>query len=79
MNVTEDIELKIEELNSTYVPLTPIERIAQLYKDFEQDEIMLTSSFAATSALLLKLFSDVNKEQSIFFIDTGFHFDETLI
>ena len=31
--------------------------------DFDTKEIMLTSSFAATSAFLLKVFSDVNKEQ----------------
>lgn len=40
---------------------------------------MLTSSFAATSAFLLKVFSDINKEQVIYFIDTGYHFKETLI
>jgi len=38
---------------------------------------MLTSSFAATSAFLLKLFSDVNRDQLVFFIDTGYHFQET--
>jgi phosphoadenosine phosphosulfate reductase len=39
---------------------------------------MLTSSFAATSAFLLKLFSEVNTNQKVFFIDTGYHFEETL-
>ena len=39
---------------------------------------MLTSSFAATSAFLLKLFADINKQQEVFFIDTGYHFPETL-
>ena len=40
---------------------------------------MLTSSFAASSAMLLKLFSEVNSEQLIYFIDTRYHFKETLI
>jgi phosphoadenosine phosphosulfate reductase len=40
---------------------------------------MLTSSFAATSAFLLKLFSDTNKSQKVYFIDTGYHFKETII
>ena len=40
---------------------------------------MITSSFAASSAMLLKLFSDVNNKQLIYFIDTGYHFKETLI
>lgn len=40
---------------------------------------MLTSSFAATSAFLLKVFSEVNSGQVIYFINTGYHFEETLI
>lgn len=70
---------QVRELNARYAPLTPIERVEQLYRDFELPEVMLTSSFAATSALLLKLFSDVKKAQTVFFIDTGYHFKETLI
>ncbi len=70
---------EITLLNEKYRVLTPEQRVAQLYQDFFREEIMLTSSFAATSALLLKLFSDVNKDQKVFFIDTGFHFEETLV
>jgi phosphoadenosine phosphosulfate reductase len=69
----------IKSLNEKYRKLTPLERVTELYQDFNQDEVMLTSSFAATSAFLLKLFSDVNKTQRIYFIDTGYHFKETLI
>lgn len=65
--------------SNKYEPLTVYEKVEQLYKDFNEDEIMLTSSFAATSAFLLKVFSDVNKNQKIYFIDTGYHFKETLI
>jgi len=71
-------EEEIKALNKKYKPLSIQERIQELYKDFDVAEVMLTSSFAATSAFLLKLFSDVNKEQKVFFIDTGYHFDETL-
>ena len=39
---------------------------------------MLTSSFAATSAFLLRVFSRVNANQKIYFIDTGYHFQDTL-
>lgn len=69
----------IKSLNEKYRKLPPLERVTELYQDFGQDEVMLTSSFAATSAFLLKLFSDVNKTQRIYFIDTGYHFKETLI
>ncbi|MCF6361277.1 MAG: phosphoadenylyl-sulfate reductase [Cyclobacteriaceae bacterium] len=70
---------EIERLNKKYHSLSPDERIKELYVDFGQQEVMLTSSFAATSAFLLKLFSDIHNSQKIYFIDTGFHFKETLI
>ncbi|MCX7550496.1 phosphoadenylyl-sulfate reductase [Xanthomarina sp. F2636L] len=69
---------KIKFLNKKYKSLSATNRIKELYKDFDVQDIMLTSSFAATSAFLLKLFSEVNKEQQVFFIDTGYHFEETL-
>lgn len=68
----------IRELNERYHHLTPEERIDQLYKDFDPARVMLTSSFAATSALFLHLFSRMAPHQKVFFIDTGFHFPETL-
>ena len=71
-------ESEIKLLNNKYKPLSATERIKQLYKDFDVTEVMLTSSFAATSAFLLKLFSEVNKTQEVFFIDTGYHFEDTL-
>ncbi len=72
-------EAEIKALNERYRPLTAEERLAELYTDFALEEVMLTSSFAATSAMLLKLFSDINKQQTVLFIDTGYHFKETLI
>ena len=71
--------MNLEILNKDYSDLTPNQRITRLYKDFNVKEIMLTSSFAASSAMLLKLFSEVNNEQLIYFIDTRYHFKETLI
>jgi len=69
---------EITQLNAKYIDLSVSQRITQLYQDFEAEEVMLTSSFAATSAFLLHAFSQVNKEQKIYFIDTGYHFTETL-
>jgi phosphoadenosine phosphosulfate reductase len=69
---------EIRNLNNKYKSLSVMDRIAALYDDFDQAEVMVTSSFAATSAFLLKLFSEVNTDQIIYFIDTGYHFDETL-
>ena len=70
---------RLGELNKKYRSLNVHDRIEELYQDFDVSDIMLTSSFAATSAMLLKFFSDVNKDQLIYFIDTGYHFKETLI
>lgn len=70
---------EISELNNRYKKLNPLQRVEELYKDFTISDVMLTSSFAATSAMLLKLFSQVNAKQKVYFIDTGYHFDETLV
>jgi len=69
---------RIKELNEEYRALTVNERVTKLYQDFKAEEVMLTSPFAATSAFLLRVFSQVNKQQKVYFIDTGYHFKETL-
>ena len=85
MSTDQKLELKhstldrLVELNKKYRSLNVHDRIEELYHDFDVSDIMLTSSFAATSAMLLKFFSDVNIDQLIYFIDTGYHFKETLI
>jgi len=71
-----DQEIKV--LNEKYHSLSIHERINELYNDFDESEVMLTSSFAATSAFLLRLFSDIHPSQKVYFIDTGYHFPETL-
>ncbi len=71
-------EKEIKKLNKKYNSLSITERIEELYKDFDAHEIMLTSSFAATSAFLLRVFSKVNPTQIIYFINTGYHFPETI-
>tara|TARA_R110002110_G_scaffold58543_7_gene166309 strand:- start:2817 stop:3476 length:660 start_codon:yes stop_codon:yes gene_type:complete len=73
------MEFNLKECNERYSGLSVYQRVEQLYKDFDAKDIMLTSSFAATSAFLLKVFSDINKDQLIYFIDTGYHFKETII
>lgn len=74
-----DIELDLKALNQKYAKKSVYHRVEALYNDFKEEDIMLTSSFAATSAFLLKVFSDINKSQIVYFIDTGYHFKETLI
>ena len=69
----------IAELNDRYQPFSFEARLLRLYQDFKPEKIMVTSSFAATSAYFLHIISRLRPEQVIFFIDTGFHFPETLL
>ncbi|HUS25478.1 MAG TPA: phosphoadenylyl-sulfate reductase [Candidatus Binatia bacterium] len=69
---------RIAELNARYAPLPFDQRMRQLYCDFDADRVLITSSFAATSAYFLHIVHRAQPRQKIAFIDTGFHFPETL-
>lgn len=71
-------EARIAQLNADYAPLDFRERLQRLYEDFEPGRVLVTSSFAATSAYFLHIIHSVRPEQRIAFIDTGYHFPETL-
>ncbi len=53
------------------------ERLAFAVEAFG-DELLFTSSFGASSAALLHLWSEVGGGRPVVFLDTGFHFPETL-
>ena len=72
-------EFNLSDLNERFRPLQPEQRITELYRIFKTSEVMLTSSFATTSAYLLHLFSIYQPEQEVLFINTGYHFEETII
>ncbi|MBL6749004.1 MAG: phosphoadenylyl-sulfate reductase [Nevskia sp.] len=71
-------EAGLAALNRKYAPLGFEQRIRQLYEDFPPEKVLVTSSFAATSAYFLHIISRIRPEQVVHFIDTGFHFPETL-
>ena len=54
------------------------QRIRALYTDFAAGQVLVTSSFAATSAYFLHIISRICPAQKIAFIDTGYHFEQTL-
>jgi len=68
--------MNIQELNSKYKKLSPPQRIVELFQDFEG--ILYTSSFGTTAAYLLHLVTSVRPEQEVFFLDTTYHFKETI-
>lgn len=55
-----------------------VNRLQRIYEIFTPDEVLVTSSFGTNAAYLLHLISRINPDQKIYFIDTGFHFKETL-
>ena len=67
-----------DELNIKYATLSPEQRIVEMFKDFPSEKILFTSSFGTTAAILLHMISKVNPNQKIYFLDTTYHFMETL-
>lgn len=68
----------LDALNETFAALSWTQRIARLYDFFEEREVLVTSSFGTKSALLLYGISEMRPTQPIHFIDTTYHFAETL-
>lgn len=68
--------MNIEELNRKYKALSPSDRIVELFNDFE--DVLYTSSFGTTAAYLLHLITSVRPNQEVFFLDTTYHFAETI-
>lgn len=63
-------------LNEKYRALSAEERIRQLRSDFPR--VLFTSSFGTTSAVLLHLFHEVMPDLPVYFLDTTYHFAETI-
>ena len=70
--------LSVEELNTIFTLLPFKERIERLYQYFEKKEILFTSSFGTKSVFLLHLVSQAEPCQKVHFINTTYHFKETL-
>ena len=58
--------------------LSPKERLEDIFRTTPADQILITTSLGAKSALLLHLVSQVAPEHPVYFVDTGYHFEETL-
>ncbi len=70
--------LTVEELNEIFTPLNFRERLEKLYEYFPEKEILYTSSFGTKSVFLLHLISQIRPSQTVHFIDTTYHFPETI-
>ncbi|MBL6447300.1 phosphoadenylyl-sulfate reductase [Fulvivirga sp. 29W222] len=70
--------MNLQEANEEYSSKTPEERLKMLFQNHPSSDILVTSSFGTSSVVLLHMISRVAPEHPIHFIDTTFHFDETL-
>ena len=70
-------EIDLPSILAELLSKDPSERIAWAWKSFP-DHTAVTTSFGAQSAAFLHLVSRVSREIPVIFIDTGYHFPETL-
>jgi phosphoadenosine phosphosulfate reductase len=68
----------LEAWNAIFRPMSFAQRIRNFYRIFSPDEVLMTSSFGTSSAFLLHWVQQAAPEQKVHFIDTGFHFSESL-
>lgn len=68
----------LNSLNEKYRKLHPLDRFAELFKDFDAKEVLVTSSFGITSSLVLHMLSQTRSQHPVYFIDTSYHFEKTL-
>lgn len=77
MNPLQAHNLNLKYLVEKYRLLTPLERIRRFYEEFRKEDVLVTSSFGTSSAILLHHIAQVEQRQVIHFIDTTYLFDET--
>jgi phosphoadenosine phosphosulfate reductase len=70
--------LEISSLNEEFSKVSFEERITKLYDIFDESDVLYTSSFGTSAIFLIFLLSKLRPTQKIHFIDTGYHFRETL-
>lgn len=70
------VHIDLEKLNKELEPMTAEQRIQVLLRYFP--DAVVTSSFGAKAAVMLHLASRIKSDIPILFIDTQYHFPETL-
>ena len=68
----------IASFNKRYDGLRPEERLELLFNSFPDHEVLVTSSFGSSSAVLLHMISKIRPDHPIYFVDTHYHFEETI-
>ena len=68
----------IESWNKQYKSVSSMDRLKKLFNEVDHDKILITSSFGSTSGVLLHLLSKVAPDHPVYFVNTGYLFEETL-
>lgn len=76
--ISDGTAIDIDVLNRIFTPLTFQKRLEKLYDYFPEKEVLYTSSFGTKSVFLLHLISQIRPSQAVHFIDTTYHFPETI-
>ncbi len=76
--MTNSIVENIDELNQKYETYSFMDRLQKMFDEFEHDKILISSSFGTTSSILLHQLSKVAPEHPVYFINTGYLFEETI-
>lgn len=74
---TEEPRLDCARANAALEPLSALERI-QWAVDARGDSVVLLSSMQKTAVVLMHLFHRLRLSNEVLFVDTGYHFIETL-
>ena len=64
--------------NQLLISLSAEDRLHWAFENFQPNKIAVSSSFGVFSSALLHLVSKVQPDAQILFLDTGFHFRETI-
>lgn len=76
----ESIEINsvADALNSDFKGLDSRERLKKIFDFFDNRKVLMTSSFGATSIILLHMLSKIRPDHPVYMIDTGYLFPETI-
>ena len=72
------MSLHLTELNQQYLRKDPYNRLQNLFSHFAPADILVTSSFGITAGVLLSMVHSIAPNHPIYFLDTTYHFPETL-
>jgi len=72
------MSIDTKSFSQKYQTLSYRDRLKALFEDFDEDQVLVTSAFGGTSMILLHLLSKIKPGHTVHFIDTSYHFKETL-